>query len=615
MRTDFNTANNMKKVIIFLFFLSFTSVFSQDLITNTFNRNTTSLNGTWHYIVDPYETGYYNYRYEPYDQLKQKNNSAYYADYHTNNKMELVEYDFDKSPTMLVPGDWNSQSEQLFFYEGTVWYKRSFDYELKDKSNRLFLYFGAVNYKAEVYLNGEKLGTHEGGFTPFNFEITSVVKPKDNFLVVKVDNKRSKDAVPTINTDWWNYGGITRDVKLIEEPATYIQDYSIQLKKDSKNTITGYVKLNNVKKEEKVTIEIPELKISKSIIVYGEGKIGYELEAKKIVFWSPQTPKLYTVIIKTQYQNIEDQVGFKNITTNGADILLNNKPIFLRGISIHEENPIKGGRAFSEADALVLLNWAKELGCNYVRLAHYPHNEHIIRMADRMGMMVWEEIPVYWTVQFNNEKTLQNAKNQLTEAITRDKNRAAIIIWSMANETPPSDVRNSFLKELINHTKTLDTTRLISAALEKHYKNGVNIVDDSIGNYLDIVAFNQYTGWYGGSLEEAPNSKWDIHFNKPVVISEFGGGALQGFHGTIKERWTEEYQEYLYEQNLKMIEKIPNIRGVSPWILVDFRSPRRLLPIIQDGWNRKGLISNNGDKKKAFYTMQKFYQKIKKQYD
>ena len=615
MRTDFNTANNMKKVIIFLFFLSFTSVFSQDLITNTFNRNTTSLNGTWHYIVDPYETGYYNYRYEPYDQLKQKNNSAYYADYHTNNKMELVEYDFDKSPTMLIPSDWNSQSEQLFLYEGTVWYKRSFDYELKDKSNRLFIYFGAVNYKAEVYLNGEKLGTHEGGFTPFNFEITSVVKPKDNFLVVKVDNKRSKDAVPTINTDWWNYGGITRDIKLIEEPATYIQDYSIQLKKDSKNTITGYVKLNNVKKEEKVTIEIPELKISKNIIVHGEGKISYELEGKKIVFWSPQIPKLYTVIIKTQYQRIEDQIGFKNIATKGADILLNDKPIFLRGISIHEENPIKGGRAYSEADALVLLNWAKELGCNYVRLAHYPHNEHIVKMADKIGMMVWEEIPVYWTVQFDNEKTLQNAKNQLTEAITRDKNRAAIIIWSMANETPPSDIRNNFLKELISHTKTLDTTRLISAALEKHYKDGVNIVDDSIGNYLDIVAFNQYTGWYGGSLEEAPNSKWNIHFNKPVVISEFGGGALYGLHGTIKERWTEEYQEYLYEQNLKMIEKIPNIRGVSPWILADFRSPRRLLPVIQDGWNRKGLISNNGEKKKAFYTMQQFYEKIKKQYE
>jgi beta-glucuronidase len=600
-----------------IFFILLISIFAQcqTLITNTFNRKATSLNGTWHYIVDPYETGYYNYRYEPYDQLKQKNNSAYYADYHTNNKMELVEYDFDKSPTMLVPGDWNSQSEQLFFYEGTVWYKRSFDYELKDKSNRLFIYFGAVNYKAEVYLNGEKLGTHEGGFTPFNFEITSVVKPKDNFLVVKVDNKRSKDAVPTINTDWWNYGGITRDIKLIEEPATYIQDYSIQLKKDSKNTITGYVKLNNVKKEEKVTIEIPELKISKNIIVHGEGKISYELEGKKIVFWSPQIPKLYTVIIKTQYQRIEDQIGFKNIATKGADILLNHKPIFLRGISIHEENPIKGGRAYSEADALVLLNWAKELGCNYVRLAHYPHNEHIVRMADKIGIMVWEEIPVYWTVQFDNEKTLQNAKNQLTEAITRDKNRAAIIIWSMANETPPSDIRNNFLKELISHTKTLDTTRLISAALEKHYKDGVNIVDDSIGNYLDIVAFNQYTGWYGGSLEEAPNSKWNIHFNKPVVISEFGGGALYGLHGTIKERWTEEYQEYLYEQNLKMIEKIPNIRGVSPWILADFRSPRRLLPVIQDGWNRKGLISNNGEKKKAFYTMQQFYEKIKKQYE
>ena len=121
-----------------------------------------------------------------------------------------------------------------------------------------------------------------------------------------------------------------------------------------------------------------------------------------------------------------------------------------------------------------------------------------------------------------------------------------------------------------------------------------------MGAYLDIVAFNQYTGWYGGSLETAPDSKWEISYNKPVIISEFGGGALQGIHGTKDEIWTEEYQEYLYQQNLKMIEKIPNIRGMSPWILADFRSPRRQLPNIQDGYNRKGLISNNGIKKKAF---------------
>jgi len=211
-----------------LFFIPFISL-SQDLIINTSNRNTTSLNGNWNYIVDPYEMGYYNYRYEPYDQLDNNNNSAFYNNYHTDDKMELVEYDFDKSGTLIVPGDWNSQKEKLFYYEGTIWLKRSFDYKILNENNRLFIYFGAVNYKAEVYLNGTKLGIHEGGFTPFNFEVSSLIKPHNNYLVVKVDNKRFKEAIPTINTDWWNYGGITRDVKLIEEPSIFIQDSGIKL--------------------------------------------------------------------------------------------------------------------------------------------------------------------------------------------------------------------------------------------------------------------------------------------------------------------------------------------------------------------------------------------------
>jgi beta-glucuronidase len=577
------------------------------------NRNTTTLNGTWNYIVDPYETGYYNYRYQPYDQLSKKNNSAFYNNYHTDNKMELVEYDFDKSPTLKIPGDWNSQKEKLFYYEGTIWFKRSFDYTLSN-NNRLFVYFGAINYKAEVYLNGIKLGTHEGGFTPFNFEVTSIVKSKDNYLVVKVDNKRFKEAIPTINTDWWNYGGITRDVKLIEEPSTFIKDYSIQLKKKDNKTINGFIKIDNSSGNEEVIVSIPELKINKTFVSNEDGIIQFEINSKKIQYWSPEFPKLYDVFIKTKDQTLKDEIGFRTIETNGPDILLNGKPIFLRGICIHEENAMRGGRAYNEADALVALTWAKELNCNYVRLAHYPHNEHIVKLADKMGIMVWEEIPVYWTVDFTNMNSLENAKNQLGEAITRDKNRASIIIWSVANETPPSNPRDEFLKSLIVQAKSMDSTRLISAALEKHYKDGLNIVDDEIGNYLDIVAFNQYTGWYGGSLENAPDMKWNIKLNKPVVVSEFGGGALQGLHGSIQERWTEEYQEYLYKQNLKMIEKIPNIRGTSPWILADFRSPKRVLPNIQDGWNRTGLISDRGIKKKAFFTVKEFYNRIEDQY-
>ncbi|MFZ1311778.1 MAG: glycoside hydrolase family 2 TIM barrel-domain containing protein, partial [Chitinophagaceae bacterium] len=550
------------RILLGLLLLPF-AVSSQGLIINTFNRNTTSLNGEWNYIVDPYETGYYNFHSEIYDQKNAGSPSAFYNNYHAKNKAELVEYDFDKSPVMVIPGDWNTQKENLFYYEGTVWFKRSFDYALKEK-NRLFVYFGAINYKADVYLNGIKLGTHEGGFTPFNFEITAVVKPAGNYLVVKVDNKRFREAVPTMNTDWWNYGGITRDVILIEEPPVFVQDYAIQLKKGTQNLIAGYVKLNGLTGGENVTISIPELKIEKNITVSNNGYTPFEIRTDKLQYWSPSNPKLYEVSIKTSRQTLKDNIGFRTVETKEADILINGKPVFLKGICMHEE--YKGRRANSEADARAMLTWAKELGCNFIRLAHYPHNEYMLKMADKMGLMVWEEIPVYWTIDFGNESTYNNAKNQLTEVITRDKNRACVIIWSMANETPLSDKRNYFLKNLVNHARSLDSTRLISAALLTRGEKGVGIIDDKIGEYLDIVAFNQYRGWYGGDLATAPDAKWVTTYNKPVVVSEFGGDAKQGFHGDREERWTEEYQEYLYQQNLLMIEKMPNIRGISPWI-------------------------------------------------
>ena len=605
----------MKKLITTLLltfsFLGFAQ--NQNLISNIPNRNTTSLNGVWNYIVDPYETGYYSFHHDEYDKQAKPSNAAYFNNYHAVNKQELVEYDFDKSPKINIPGDWTSQVPELKYYEGNIWFKKSFDYNLK-AGKRLFVYLGAINYKADVYLNGKKLGTHIGGFTPFNYEVTSIVKPKDNYLVIKVDNTRHKEDVPTINTDWWNYGGITRDVTLIEEEASFVEDYNIQLKKNNAALIAGFVKINNSDAlKNAITISIPELKINYKGKVGADGILNFEIPAKKISYWSPENPKLYDVTIDYNGQKLKDNIGFRTIETKEDKILLNGKPIFLRGISIHEENA-KGGRANSEEDALRLLNWAKELGCNYVRLAHYPHNENIIRTADKMGLMVWEEIPVYWTVEFTREATYQNAEDQLTAAVTRDKNRACIIIWSMANETPISDARNTFIKNLVDHTKSLDNTRLISAALLTQSDSaGFGTINDAIGDYLDIISFNQYLGWYGGKLEDAEKIFWKTKYNKPVIVSEFGGDAKQGLHGEKNERWTEEYQEYLYIQNLKMIEKIPHLSGLSPWILVDFRSPRRLLPGIQDEYNRKGLISNDGQKKKAFYIMHDWYAKKKKE--
>ena len=591
----------MKTFLLISLLLLVPSVGAQQvgLIANTAGRKTISLDGQWQAIVDPYESGFYNYRYQP-------SNDGYFKNAKPKSKSDLIEYDFDKSGSLKVPGDWNTQSDQLFFYEGTIWYKKSFDYQQRPNT-RLFVYFGAANYQADVYLNGQKIGQHEGGFTPFNFEITNLVQNSGNFLVVKVDNKRRRDAVPTLMTDWWNYGGLTRNVKLVETPATFIHDYSIQLQPGFRDRIGGFVKLSGDKHNQRITVRIPESGINKSFKTDRNGVAAIDFNAE-LKLWSPDNPKLYDVIIEAETDRITDQIGFRSVETRGVDILLNGKPIFLRGVCIHEEAPLRGGRAYSREDAQTLLGWARELGANFVRLAHYPHNEFMIREADRMGIMVWSEIPVYWTILWENPATLENARNQLGEMIARDKNRAAVVIWSVANETPLSDARLSFLKNLISHARSLDSTRLISAAMERHYIDATTqMIDDPLGEYLDVLGCNEYVGWYDGLPEKADRLVWKSKYQKPLIMSEFGADARYGHHGDALTRWTEEYQEDLYRRQLAMLKRIPFLRGTSPWILMDFRSPRRPLPNIQDYWNRKGLISNRGEKKKAFYVMQQWY--------
>ncbi len=595
----------MKPLIAFLFLLAVVpsgQAQQVGLIANTDGRRTISLDGQWQTIIDPYETGYYDYRYQPSD-------NGFFKNAKPKTKSDLIEYDFDRSESLKVPGDWNTQADRLLFYEGTIWYKKSFDYQRK-LDTRLFVYFGAANYLADVYLNGQKIGRHEGGFTPFNFEITNLVRDTGNFLIVKVDNKRRRDAVPTLMTDWWNYGGLTRQVKLVETPATFVQDYSIQLQKGSLERISGWVKVNGDKLNQRITIRIPEAGVNKSFTTDANGLAAINFDAN-LKLWSPENPKLYEVTIETETDHVQDQIGFRSIETRGTEILLNGRPIFLRGVCIHEEAPFRGGRAYSREDARTLLGWAKELGANFVRLAHYPHNEFMIREADKMGIMVWSEIPVYWTILWENPATLENAQNQLSEMIARDRNRAAVIIWSMANETPLSNERLSFLRKLIEHARSLDPSRLISAAMERHYVNDTTqMIDDPLGEYLDVLGCNEYVGWYDDLPEKADRLEWKMKYQKPLVMSEFGGDALYGNHGDALTRWTEEYQENLYQHQLGMLKRISFLRGTAPWILMDFRSPRRPLPQIQDFHNRKGLISDRGERKKAFYVMQQFYREL-----
>lgn len=569
-------------------------------LTNVYGRQLQSLNGKWDAIIDQYAQGRKNKIY-----LNKK----------PEGKTDFYEYAFDNGLRLNVPSDWNSQMPELKYYEGTIWYARRFDV-MEKPDQRLFLYFGAVSYRCRIYLNGKEIGQHEGGFTPFQIEVTGQVKAQDNFLVVEVDNSRSADAIPAMAFDWWNYGGITRDVSLVTTPERFIEDYFIQLDKYSAGKINARVKLSENTANIAVTVEIPELQLSKTLKTDAKGEINTTFIQKKLQRWSPQQPKLYKVRISSGADKVEEEIGFRNIWVKGEDIFLNGEPVFLKSISFHEEIPQRKGRAFSEADAVMLLSEAKALGCNMIRLAHYPQNEYTVRLAEKMGFLLWEEIPVWQGIDFSNETTKEKAGKMISEMVRRDKNRCALTFWGVANETQPSESRNAFLRYLIAQCKVIDTTRLITAAFDLVYfdqDKKLFVMNDPFVKELDVVAINKYMGWYHQWPVSPDQAVWDVAKGQPLFIAEFGGEALYGKNGNadVVSSWSEDYQARLYRDNLEMFKHIPNLRGTSPWVLFDFRSPFRFHPTNQEGWNRKGLVSDQGYRKKAWYLIRSYYDSIK----
>lgn len=570
------------------------------VITGADMRPATSLNGEWGAIVDPYFSGLFSSHHQ------EKTNGWF-----MNRKAQATdtfptEYNFATAPKLKVPADWNSQRESLLYYEGPVWYERDFTYQTKTHT-RIFLHVGAANYRSWFWVNGQKVCEHEGGFTSFNCDVTAAVHTGANFVVAAVDNTRHEDNVPTQQTDWWNYGGLTRTVSLLEVPEAFIDQYDIHLERGEGSVIAGWVHVNGAEPGAKVEVEIPELGASTSATVSGEGRAEIRLTVQGLERWSPETPKLYKVKLLAGRDSIEDLIGFRTIETRGTEILLNEKPIFLRGVCVHAEAPYRLGRANTDKDAETLLGWAKEMGANFVRLAHYPHDETMLRAADRMGVLVWSENPVYWALQFDNPNVLAKASQQLDEEINTSRNHAAIIIWSMANETPNNEVRTQFISTLASRARALDLTRLISAALLVRGEGNTKIVDDPLGKALDVIGANEYIGWYEKEPETADVTKWRIDYQKPMIMTEFGGAAKAGLHGGDNDRWTEEYQANIYRHQLVMFNNIPQLRGLSAWLLMDFRSPNRPLAGFQDEFNRKGLISDQGQKKLAFYVLQKAY--------
>jgi beta-glucuronidase len=578
------------------------------------HREALSLNGDWHYIVDPYFGGLYSFHRE----IKK---DGYFLDADpANAKSGPIEYNFAKSPILKVPGDWNTQHDSLFYYEGPLWYERHFDFTPK-ASGRVFFHIGAANYRAKLWVNGQHICDHEGGFTPFDCEVTQVVKQGRNSVVINVDNTRIADGVPTLNTDWWNYGGLTRDVSLVTVPDAFVDDYELHLDRATRTKIEGYVHVEHATAGTRVHLSIPDLKVALEAATDAAGRASISATPRNLQLWSPDTPKLYRVTIAAGSDTLSDDLGFRTVETRGTQILLNGQPIFLRGMSVHAEAPFRTGRANNDQDITTLVGWAHELGCNFLRLAHYPHDQRMTRAADRAGILIWSEIPTYWALHFDDPAVLAKAQQQLRENIRRDRNKASVILWSVANETPDTEARTKFLSTLAADAHELDPTRLVTAALlvraPGHNEVGdgaiepgepnVKIVDDPLGQALDVLGANEYIGWYEKTPEDAARTVWKIAYNKPLIMSEFGGDARFGLHGSEHDRWTEEYQANLYRNQIVMLNKMTQLRGMSPWILMDFRSPVRVLPGVQDNFNRKGLLSPEGQKKQAYFILQKAY--------
>lgn len=576
---------------------------STQLLVDVDHRPAMSLDGAWHAIIDPYGNGLYNsdggILPHGYGENRQP-----------KSKSDLVEYSFAKSPTLQVPGDWNTQRKDLLLYEGVMWYEKDFTYAPKPHT-RTFLHVGAANYRAYVFVNGTKICQHEGGFLPFDCEATQVLHPGNNFVVIAVDDTRLKDGIPTLKTDWWNYGGLTRDVSLLDVPEKFIDDYELHLQRGTMDEIAGHVHVEGAGAGEPVTVEIPEANVVQKATTDADGRATFSFHAAGLQLWSPGHPKLYRIQLQSGSgegaDRLNDDIGFRTIEVRGTEILLNGKPIFLRGVSIHGEAPIRGGRADTDQDDRTLLGWAKEMGANFVRLPHYPQGARMLRQADRMGLLAWEEVPVYWAIEFDNPAVLAKAQQQLSEMIRRDRNKASVIFWSVANETPVNDARNKFLEAMVASARAQDGTRLITAAMLSTMKGNEIQVNDPLGAYLDVVSFNEYAGWYRGSPDDVAKIEITSIYQKPLLLSEFGAGAKAGFHADAETRFSEEFQANVYRQQLAMLGRVKKLRGICPWVLVDFRSPMRELPGIQDFYNRKGLISDQGQKKQAYFIMQKAY--------
>ena len=577
-------------------------------------RNKLDLSGIWDFRVDPDHVG---------EQSEWFNGLA------------------DARP-IAVPGSWNEQYADIFNYLDLAWYVTRTYVPRSWQGQRVFIRVGSANYYASVYVNGSRVGSHEGGHLPFAFEITDLLKwDTENVVAISVENELKPTRVPAGNMstalgpfasfprttfDFFPFAGLHRPVVLFTVPQTSIEDVTVVTGIDGADgTVTVTARLNQaVAAQGSVTLSDGSTQVE-ATLSFEHGVAAAKLNVPAARLWSDKDPYLYELTVSTESDRFSLPVGIRTISVEGGRILLNGQPVKMNGFGRHEDF-IASGKGLN-LPLLVkdyqLMRWT---GANSYRTSHYPYSEEEMQMADREGFLIIDEIPAV-SLQFENDENaairLRMCLQQLDELVARDKNHPSVVMWCVANEPMPSSLNpgnlaaptkgdpsvvrgKQFLDTLLRRARELDPTRLVTLVT-------VMGGPQDWMQQCDVICMNRYWGWYvlGGemdkalaSLEQELEQVWNL-WHKPIIMTEFGADTMPGLHGQPPVMWTEEYQADYIRGHLEVAGRKDYVAGMQVWNFADFAAVQSIMRI--GGLNMKGIFTRTRTPKLAAHVLREFW--------
>lgn len=564
------------------------------------------LNGAWRFIVDQdpeYHKGY---------------------DYSRSSSLKHWE-------TVPVPGCWNCYGAKYDLFEGVAWFVREFQIDELPANPVTSLYFDGVNYRADIFLNGKKIGAHEGGYTPFRIDASSAIQTGINRLAVRVDNRHLKMKFPPV-LGWYNYGGIHRDVSLIITERVRIDEMSIEAMPEGKGA-AGQIIIKADPAEESMKVRARVLDYSNKPVWEGEsagtGEMKLPFALKEAKLWSPKTPFLYRCEVelisgKAVLDKRTCLFGIRRLEVRGSQIIHNGEPLRLKGMCYLFDHPATG-MTFEPGIVSADLDDLQAMGVNCLR-SHFPPPSFFLDECDRRGIMLWLEVPIYCLAPKASEtgtafadpayQTL--ALNMLREMVAHARNHPSVIIWSVGNECNTDHPEAAkFFRDCVSLVRSLDHARLIAYA---SLYGAVGCVADLV----DVIGINEYWGWYDRINQFNDEKKENYHsepdlsplkkcldekskLDKPLLISEFGADAEPGYLSSNRELWSEDYQALLIKKQMESFARYPAIAGTFPFVYSDYRDPSKCVNHYWNGLNLKGVVDYRRRPKLAWKTMQEFY--------